>query len=103
MNAPTTTAQDGERERICKDLRNRQTVIDKRAAKMIETQSAELAALRAQVEGLRNALAFTGKQIEKIIEWRAGVSDGLGTLSNYIAICLDDPKLGAPQPVAKEK
>lgn len=97
MNAPTTTAQDGERERLTCErcggylAGDSLDVCELCACKIeLDTQSAELAALRAQVEGL-------SKYVDH--------DDGC------MAIGRDDSRctcgltaaLAPPQPVAKEK
>jgi hypothetical protein len=59
MTTPTPTAQDLEREQLpdlrCDETKFWHAQIDKREEEIL-TQSAELAALRAQVDGLRAAL-----------------------------------------------
>jgi hypothetical protein len=109
MTTPTPPAQDGERITcpycviVCKCGYEREIARDTAVQKRIDTdaetirnQSDELAALRAQVEGLRNALEYIAEgNVEhfNFEEYRSTVEDFRETARNALA---------PPQPVAKE-
>jgi hypothetical protein len=103
-NSPTPTAQDGERERLIADMTTLIPVaarsVATRIAKTIRTQSAELAALRAQVEGLRKLLKLARTAINE--EVQAGGLEHPTIAAHARVLRKIDAALAPPQPVAKE-